>query len=69
MANVTETGRMMEQMWDRGLTHSFFLVPVWALVIYAMAFLIWKRKDLLIFHLACVTVFIHNASDAKRVLE
>ncbi|MFC0470092.1 metal-dependent hydrolase [Halalkalibacter kiskunsagensis] len=64
IANVTETGRIMEQMWHRGLTHSFFLVPMWALIIYAIAFLIWKRKDKLIFFIACLNVFIHNASDA-----
>jgi inner membrane protein len=64
VANITETGRVMEQMWHRGLTHSFFLVPIWAGLIYVVAYFIWKRKDLLIFYLAMVNVAIHNASDA-----
>ncbi|KHF40038.1 metal-dependent hydrolase [Halalkalibacter okhensis] len=64
VANVTENGRIMEQMWHRGLTHSFFLVPIWAAIIYVLAYCIWKRKDLIIFYLALLNVFIHNATDA-----
>lgn len=29
VVNLTETGRIMQQMWHRGLTHSFFLIPIW----------------------------------------
>ncbi|WP_257391565.1 metal-dependent hydrolase [Halalkalibacter krulwichiae] len=64
VVNLTETGRVMEQMWHRGITHSFFLVPIWAVVIYIIAYLIWKRSHLLIFYLALINVFIHNATDA-----
>ena len=64
VANITATGRVMEQMWHRGLTHSFFLVPIWAVLIYGVAYLIWKRKDRMIFYLAFLNVFIHNASDS-----
>ncbi|GAE28293.1 hypothetical protein JCM9140_4508 [Halalkalibacter wakoensis JCM 9140] len=64
IANVTETGRIMEQMWHRGLTHSFFIAPLWALLIYFVAYLIWKRKDHMIFFLALINVLIHNTSDS-----
>ncbi|MFC0562413.1 metal-dependent hydrolase [Halalkalibacter alkalisediminis] len=64
VASVTETGRIMEQMWHRGLTHSFFLAPIWALLIYVVSYLIWKRKDRMIYYLALLNVFIHNASDS-----
>ncbi|GAE34345.1 metal-dependent hydrolase [Halalkalibacter akibai] len=64
VANVTETGRVMEQMWHRGLTHSFFLVPVWAVIIYALAYLIWKESDRLIFYIALINVFIHSLTDS-----
>ncbi|WP_026672263.1 metal-dependent hydrolase [Alkalihalobacterium bogoriense] len=64
VANLTETGRVMEQMWHRGLTHSYFLVPVWAVLIYLVCYLIWKRKDPIIFYLAVINVTIHNTSDA-----
>ncbi|MDT8861638.1 metal-dependent hydrolase [Alkalihalobacillus sp. MEB130] len=64
VANMTETGRIMEQMWHRGLTHSFFLAPFWAALIYGVAYLIWKRKDSIIFYLALVNVFIHNSTDS-----
>ncbi|WP_088102026.1 metal-dependent hydrolase [Halalkalibacter urbisdiaboli] len=64
VANLTETGRVMEQMWHRGLTHSIFLTPFWALLIYAVALLIWKRKDRLIFYLAWLNVVIHISVDS-----
>ncbi|WP_078553935.1 metal-dependent hydrolase [Bacillus alkalicellulosilyticus] len=64
VANVTETGRIMEQMWHRGLTHSIFLAPIWALLIYGVAYLIWKRKDKVILYLALINVLIHIGSDA-----
>jgi inner membrane protein len=64
VANLTETGRVMEQMWHRGLTHSFFLAPVWALLIYLSAYVIWRRSHLIIYYLALINVFIHNATDS-----
>ncbi|MDE5415049.1 metal-dependent hydrolase [Alkalihalobacterium chitinilyticum] len=53
----------MYQMWHRGITHSIFLVPVWALLIWLVCFLIWKTKDRRIFYIAALAVFIHNTSD------
>jgi len=52
------------QMWHRGLTHSVFLVPVWAAILYFLAKLFWKehvRKGL--FGLGLLAVFIHDTSD------
>lgn len=53
----------MYQMWHRGITHSVFLVPVWALLIHALCFLIWKEKDVRLFGLAMIGVAIHDGSD------
>ncbi|UOE92494.1 metal-dependent hydrolase [Alkalihalobacillus sp. LMS39] len=64
VANLTETGRIMEQMWHRGLTHSYFMVPIWAVLIYLVCYMIWQRKDPIIFYLAFINVTIHNTSDA-----
>ncbi|WP_100407339.1 metal-dependent hydrolase [Bacillus solitudinis] len=64
VANLSETGRIMGQMWHRGLTHSLFLTPIWAIIIYGLAILIWKRKDAIIFHLAWLNVLIHDGTDA-----
>ncbi|TSB44694.1 metal-dependent hydrolase [Alkalicoccobacillus porphyridii] len=64
VARVTETGRVMDQMWHRGLTHSIFVAPIWALIIYVLAYVIWRRKDRMIFYLALVNVFIHIGSDS-----
>jgi inner membrane protein len=52
------------QMWHRGLTHSIFLVPVWAAVIFLLAKLLWKRhvKGRL-FGVGLLAVFIHDTSD------
>lgn len=51
------------QMWHRGITHSVFLVPVWALVILLLCYLFWRVKDKRIFFLGSLAVFIHNTSD------
>ena len=64
IARVTETGRIMDQMWHRGLTHSVFVAPIWALLIYLIVFLIWRKKDKMIFYLAFVNVLIHIGSDS-----
>ncbi len=51
------------QMWHRGLTHSIFLVPIWALLLAGLAKLIWGvggKRPLL---LAALAVFIHDTSD------
>lgn len=62
-ANLTEVGRIMEQMWHRGLTHSIFLVPVWALIIYGLSYLIFKQKDRFLFFVGLFAVFWHDTID------
>lgn len=64
VARVTETGRIMDQMWHRGLTHSVFVAPIWALLIYALVWVIWRKKDKMIFYLALVNVIIHIGTDS-----
>jgi inner membrane protein len=61
--NLTETGRMMEQMWHRGLTHSYFIAPIWAMIIYFICYLIWKKKDKIIFYAAFINVLLHISFD------
>ncbi|WP_159888517.1 metal-dependent hydrolase [Paenibacillus puerhi] len=51
------------QMWHRGLTHSLFLVPVWAALIALIARGVWGAKSWLFFGLGTLAVFIHNTSD------
>ncbi|MCJ8008839.1 metal-dependent hydrolase [Lederbergia wuyishanensis] len=51
------------QMWHRGLTHSVFLTPVWALLFYLLCLLIFKINDVKLFLLAWLAVFIHVTSD------
>lgn len=51
------------QMWHRGITHSVFLVPFWALLLWLVCWLLWKTKDRRIFYLGLFAVFIHNTSD------
>ncbi|SEM72537.1 metal-dependent hydrolase [Lihuaxuella thermophila] len=63
LSQLTETGRMMEQMWHRGLTHSVFLVPFWALLIYGLCRWLFKVRDRKIFYLAMLAVFIHDTID------
>ncbi|ASS74793.1 hydrolase [Tumebacillus algifaecis] len=50
-------------MWHRGITHSIFLVPGWALLLSIVCFLIWRTKDRRIFYLGLLAVFIHDTSD------
>jgi len=51
------------QMWHRGITHSLFLTPVWALLFVLLCYLLFKIKDLKLFFLAWLAVFIHDTSD------
>lgn len=51
------------QMWHRGITHSVFLTPVWALLFLLLSFLLFKVKDKKLFLLGWLAVFIHNTSD------
>jgi inner membrane protein len=64
ISSLTETGKVMSQMWHRGLTHSILLVPVWSLLIWWLCSLIWKRKDSSIFILSFIAVSIHIGTDA-----
>jgi inner membrane protein len=63
VVNITETGRIMNQMWHRGLTHSIFLTPVWALLVYFIACKLFKIKDFKLYWLALISVIIHDTSD------
>ncbi|CAG9622928.1 metal-dependent hydrolase [Sutcliffiella rhizosphaerae] len=51
------------QMWHRGITHSLFMVPVWALLFFLVSILVLKRKDWRFFWVPIIAVFIHNTSD------
>ncbi|GLB60456.1 metal-dependent hydrolase [Cytobacillus sp. NCCP-133] len=51
------------QMWHRGITHSFFLTPIWALLFFFLSLLLFKVKDRKLFLLGWFAVFIHNTSD------
>ncbi|ARU63480.1 hydrolase [Tumebacillus avium] len=53
----------MYQMWHRGITHSIFMVPIWAMLLSLICFLIWRTKDKRIFFLGVLAVFIHDTSD------
>ncbi|AFS77572.1 membrane-bound metal-dependent hydrolase [Gottschalkia acidurici 9a] len=61
---LTEKGRLMYQMWHRGVSHSLIMAPIWALVIYAICYLIWKVKDKMIFCIALLSVFLHIGFDS-----
>ncbi|WP_342665000.1 metal-dependent hydrolase [Shimazuella kribbensis] len=51
------------QMWHRGITHSIFLVPIWALLFSLINRFIFGIKGMLSFFAALISVFIHNTSD------
>ena len=51
------------QMWHRGLTHSIFMVPLFAMILYGFSRLIWKVKSSFYFWIGALAVFIHNTSD------
>lgn len=50
-------------MWHRGITHSIFLAPVWALLISLVCLLLFKTKDWRLFWIGLLAVFIHDTSD------
>ena len=51
------------QMWHRGITHSIFLTPLWALLFYVLCIVFFKVKDRRLFFLGWVAVIIHGTSD------
>ncbi|MGQ3479639.1 metal-dependent hydrolase [Paenibacillus sp. TY11] len=51
------------QMWHRGLTHSLFLVPVWAAFIALLVRLLFRQSGWKWFGIALLAVFIHDTSD------
>ncbi|WP_214775295.1 metal-dependent hydrolase [Exiguobacterium sp. s37] len=53
----------MYQMWHRGITHSIFLVPLFALLIYILVRLLFRVTDIRYFWWALLSIFIHNTSD------
>ncbi|SHE67955.1 inner membrane protein [Seinonella peptonophila] len=63
LINLTEIGRMMELVWHRGLTHSIFIVPLWAWLIGSCVRWIWKSKQKKIYYYAALGVLIHITSD------
>ncbi|WP_419877206.1 metal-dependent hydrolase [Brevibacillus centrosporus] len=63
LSQFTATGEVMYQMWHRGLTHSVFMVPVWALIIWGCCAWIWKEKSIKLFLFGMLAVLIHDVSD------
>lgn len=63
VANITETGQIMQQMWHRGLTHSVFLVPFWAWLIYLLTRILFKIKDRRLYFVGLIAVFWHDTID------
>jgi inner membrane protein len=51
------------QMWHRGITHSIFLTPIWALFFYLICWFLFRIKDKRLFFLGWLAVIIHNTSD------
>ena len=51
------------QMWHRGITHSIFLTPIWALLFYAICLFFFHVRDRRLFFLGWIAVVIHNTSD------
>ncbi|MCA1032600.1 metal-dependent hydrolase [Bacillus timonensis] len=57
-----ETG--MYQMWHRGITHSLFMVPIWAFLIALLCTVIFRTKHFpKLFLIGTIAVFIHSTSD------
>ncbi len=50
-------------MWHRGITHSIFLVPLWAALLTALAYLKWRVSNRRLFGVALLAVFIHITID------
>ncbi|MCM3618641.1 metal-dependent hydrolase [Sutcliffiella horikoshii] len=53
----------MYQMWHRGITHSLFMVPIWALLFFLVSIWFLKRRDWRFFFVPLIAVFIHNTAD------
>ena len=53
----------MYQMWHRGITHSIFMLPIWAILLFGLTYLLFKVKDKRIFFVGLFSVFIHITSD------
>ncbi|ART75309.1 hydrolase [Sutcliffiella horikoshii] len=53
----------MYQMWHRGITHSLFMVPIWALLFFLLSIWFLKRKDWRFLFVPLIAVFIHNTAD------
>ncbi|MCP8969474.1 metal-dependent hydrolase [Ectobacillus ponti] len=51
------------QMWHRGITHSLFLMPLWALLFYGLGVLLFGVRDRRLYWLALLAVWIHSTSD------
>lgn len=51
------------QMWHRGITHSVFLTPVWALTFFFLMWIFFRVKDRRLFCISWLAVFIHDTSD------
>ncbi|WP_409303816.1 metal-dependent hydrolase [Peribacillus sp. SCS-155] len=51
------------QMWHRGITHSLIMIPVWALLLFLLNFLIFRQKNMRHFYISLIAVFIHDTSD------
>lgn len=64
LLKLTEKGTIMYQMWHRGLSHSILMAPIWSLLIYALCYLIWRKKDKSLFFLALLNNFIHIGFDS-----
>lgn len=50
-------------MWHRGITHSLFLVPIWAVVLSLCCFWFWRVRNKKVFYIGLLSVFIHDTSD------
>lgn len=50
-------------MSHRGITHSFFMVPVWAAMFSLLSYLAFRTKDRRIFFTAVIGVLLHIISD------
>lgn len=51
------------QMWHRGITHSLFLTPLWALLFFLIAWAVFRIKDKRLLYIPWIAVFIHITSD------
>ncbi|WKA55363.1 metal-dependent hydrolase [Planococcus shixiaomingii] len=51
------------QMWHRGITHSIFLTPLWAALLFLICVIVFKTKDKRLFFLGWLAVVIHDTSD------